>query len=507
MAFASMKRYVGPWRTRIRRWLKAAQGRPVALALLFGLSLLNLTSEWPSNIPRPAFVDTLDERLPDSFKTARQILFDQYQRHFPRVPTAQPVTIVEIDEETLASVGQWPWPRNRLAELVDAIGALKPLAIGLDIYMPEPDQTSPDKVAANLPASAAALAAGLRALPSHEAVLARSLRAAPTILGAAPLDHATFAASTDLRSAPILVHGSDPLDSVQRFDYALASLPELQAAAHGQAMLSVALEQGVVRHIPLVMGLREKLIPSLPMEMLRLATGSSAIDVFADPSGVRAVGVADVQVPTQPGGDIWLHFASIRSTLGRYVSARDVLQGRVDADRIRDKLVLVGLTGTGVTDMRTTALKELVPGIEIQAQVIETIVEGRFLRRPTWLKWAESALIMTFGLLIIWYVPRRQSRLAVFMRTVPKGSTVLGLFLHLLNVLCCFLIFIRFGLLVDAASIFIILSAVMGCFITPALLHADEPGRTDIAPAREKVQGQGQVCEEGGDRTGKAPGP
>ncbi|WP_258194496.1 CHASE2 domain-containing protein [Paraburkholderia sp. BL18I3N2] len=494
-----MKRYFAPQVARIRRLLRRAQGRPVALALLFGLSLLNLTSEWPSDIPRPAFVDALDAALPDSFKTARQILFNQYQRHYPRVPTAQPVTIVEIDEETLANVGQWPWPRDRLAALVDAIDALKPLAIGLDIYMPEPDQTSPDKIAAALPKSAATLAAGLRALPSHEAILARSLRAAPTILGAAPLDHAGLGARTDMRSAPILVHGADPLDSVQRFDYVLASLPELQAAAHGQAMLSVALEQGVVRHIPLIMGLREKLVPSLPMEMLRLATGSSAIDVFADTSGVQAVGVADVQVPTQPGGDIWLHFASIRSTLSRYVSARDVLQGSVDPARIRNKLVLVGLTGAGVTDMRTTALGELVPGIEIQAQVIETIVEERFLRRPIWLKWAESAFIMTFGLLIIWYVPQRQSRFAVFMRTVPKGSTVLGLLLHLLNVLCCFLIFIRFGLLVDAASIFIILSAVMGCFLTPALLHADEPGRRENAPAQRR--------EEGGDRTGKAPGP
>jgi CHASE2 domain-containing sensor protein len=494
-----MKRFYDRWIARIKRLLRAAQGRPVALVVLFGLSLLNLSSEWPSDIPRPAFVNMLEESLPDSFKTARQILFDQYQRHSPRVPTAQPVTIVEIDEETLATIGQWPWPRNRLAGLVDAIAARKPLAIGLDIYMPEPDQTSPDKVAGNLPDTAAALAAGLRALPSHEAILARALRAAPTILGAAPLDHATPGASTDLRSAPILVHGADPLDSVQRYDYVLASLPELQAAAHGQAMLSVALEQGVVRHIPLIMGLREKLVPSLPMEMLRLATGSSAIDVFADSSGVQAVGVADAQVPTQPGGDIWLHFASIRSTLSRYVSARDILQGTVDPERIRNKLVLVGLTGAGVTDMRTTPLGELVPGIEIQAQVIETIFEGRFLRRPTWLKWAESAFIMTFGLLIIWYVPRPQSRFAVFIRVVPKGVAALGVSLHLLNLLCCFFIFVRFGLLVDAAAIFIILSAVMGCFLSPALLRADEQARAEVTHAQER--------KAEGDRTGNARGP
>lgn len=494
-----MKRFYDPWFARVKPVLKAAQGRPIALAVLFALSLLNLSSEWPSNLARPAFVTTLDETLPDSFKSARQLLFDQYQRHYPRVPTAQPVTIVEIDEETLASVGQWPWPRNRLAGLIDAIAAHKPLAIGLDIYMPEPDQTSPDRVAGNLPPTAAALAAALRALPSHDTILAAALHAAPTILGAAALDHAAFATSIDLRSAPILVHGADdPLTRAPHYDYVLASLPQLQAAAHGQAMLSVALEQGVVRHIPLIMGLRDKLVPSLPMEMLRVATGSAALEVFTDGSGVRAVGVADVQVPTQPGGDIWLHFASIRSTLGRYVSARDILEGRVDADRIRDKLVLVGLTGAGVTDMRTTPLGELVPGIEIQAQVIETIVEGRFLRRPTWLKWTESAFIMGFGLLLIWYVPRRQSRLAGLIRVVPKAVTVLGLCLHLLNLLCCFYIFIRFGLLVDAAAIFIILSAVMGCFLSPALLHLQE--QTRIEAARAQAQSGDQ------DGAGKAPG-
>jgi hypothetical protein len=337
----------------------------------------------------------------------------------------------------------------------------------------------------------------LRALPSHDAILAGSLRAAPTILGAAALDHAAFATHTTLRTAPFLVYGDDPLDHVRHFDYVLASLPELQAAAHGQALLSVALEQGVVRHIPLVLGLGDRLVPSLPMEMLRVATGSTALEVYADNSGVQAVGVADVEVPTQPGGDIWLHFASIRSTLGRYVSARDILEGRVDADRIRDKLVLVGLTGAGVTDMRTTPLGELVPGIEIQAQVIETIFEGRFLRRPTWLKWTESGFIMTFGLLIVWYVPRKKSRLAQFIQTVPKGVAMVGLSLHLLNLVCCFYIFVRFGFLVDAAAIFIILSAVMGCFLSPALLHLQEQARADAALA--------QTHPADKNSTGKAP--
>jgi adenylate cyclase len=380
------------------------------------------------------------------------------------------VTIVAIDDRTLAAVGQWPWPRNRLASLVDAIAAQKPLAIGLDIYMPEADQTSPDKVADNLPDSAAALAAGLRALPRHETTLANSLRAAPSVLGAAAVDHAAFDTSTDLRSAPILVHGVDPLNRVKRYTYVLASLPELQAAAHGQAMLNVALEQGTVRRIPLILGLGDKLVPCMPIEILRVVTGSAAVDVYADTAGMQSVGVADVQVPTQPDGDIWLHFASIRSMQHRYVSARDVLQGQVDPERFHNKLVLVGLTGTGNTDMRTTALGELVPGIEIQAQIIETIFDGRFLRRPVWLKWAETIFVLAFGILIIWYLPHTDSRLAAFVRAVPKASAVLGVLLNLLLLASCLLLFKYFGLLVDAASIFIILSAVMGCFFSTALL-------------------------------------
>jgi adenylate cyclase len=147
--------------------------------------------------------------------------------------------------------------------------------------------------------------------------------------------------------------------------------------------------------------------------------------------------------------------------------------------------------------MRTTPLGELVPGIEIQAQVIETIVDGRFLLRPTWLKWTESAFIMGIGLLIIWYVPRPRSRLAVLISTVPKAVTVLGLCLHLLNLLCCFYIFVRFGLLVDAAAIFIILSAVMGCFLSPALLHLQEQTRLEAARLQARSTDQ--------DSTGKAP--
>ena len=405
------------------------------------------------------------------FRSARQFLFDGYQMRSPRQPNAQPVAIVEIDEASLAKVGQWPWPRNKLAQLIDAIGRYEPAAIGLDIYMPEPDQTSPARVAANLPPEAAHLAKSLEGLPSHESVLAEALRRQTTVLGAAGLDQASFTTSAGLRTAPLNVLSGDPLFLVRRFEHVLASLPELQAAATGQAVLSVDLEGGVVRRIPLVMAVGDRLVPGLPIEMLRTASGSSAIDVTAGASGIETVGVAELNVPTQANGEIWLHYAPIKSSIGRYVSAVDILEGKTAPDVLAGKLVLLGLTGTGLNDMRMTALGELVPGIEIQAQVIEALFDGRFLLRPWWMKWVETAGLLICGLLLVWYVPRTDSRFASYLKMVPRASLWLTLGLNSLLITCGYLIFRQSGYLVDASSYFLVLSGVMGSLISSAMIE------------------------------------
>ena len=464
----------------IKTGLAARNGRPLAFTILLLLSANSLISEWP--LPaKPELIGHIEKLTSGSFQTGQRLLFDGYQRKLPRIPDSQPVTIVAIDEQSLANVGQWPWPRNRLATLIDKINAMHPLAIGLDIYMPEADQTSPDKVANNLPNNSQVLAKALKALPSHETVLSKSLNNAPTILGAAGFDHEAMTTTDHLLTVPVQATGANPLQFVKHFDQVLASLPQLQQAAHGQAILSVTLEQGVVRKLPLIMGLGDKLVPGLPMEMLRLATNSNAINVHADDNGIQSVGLEELTVPTQHGGEIWLHFANAKSTADRYVSALNVMNGKADPERFEGKLVLIGLTGAGLNDMRTTALGELVPGIEIQAQVIETIFDGRLLQRPLWLKWAETAFLLSFGLLMVWYIPRTDSRLATFLRKMPGATALIGLGLNLLILTSGYLFFKYYGLLVDAASIFIVSSATMGSLLGSAKVAIQNEKKAKLA--------------------------
>jgi len=459
----------------IKQILITGRGRPAALFILLWALTMNILTELPPSWPplkKPWNLVTSYFGTP--FASGRHLLFDGYQKEYPRQPQSQPVTIVAIDEKSLQAFGQWPWPRYRLAELIDAIAKHKPAAVGLDLYMPEFDQTSPAQVAKGLKLEHQALAEQLRTLPSNEQVLAQSFRKTPIVLSAAGFDQPAYTTTAGMRTWPVQLEGADKLPVFSRhFDHVLASLPELQAAARGQALVSVDLENGLVRHVPLVMNLADQAVPSLALEMFRVATGSSAVQVRVNPRGIESVGVADLNVQTLAKGDIPLHFAQHQTMATRYVSATDVIQGRVASQMLTGKLVLVGLTGSGLSDMRTTAIGETVPGIEIQAQLIESLFDGRILQRPYWFKWAETLALLLVGGILIWYVPRPHSLLSVYLRKVPKSSLWLTLATNGLIIWIGFRIFAKTGLLFDAASFFLIISAVMGSLVSTVLAEID----------------------------------
>jgi serine phosphatase RsbU (regulator of sigma subunit) len=479
---------IGHWLRNLQDLFHARRGRPAALTVLVSLLVLNYSSELPRDAAaRATFGGKLLTLATSPFASGRQLLFDTYQRAFPRQSQTQPVIVVEIDEESLREVGQWPWPRNRLAALVNAIADQGPAAIGLDMYMPEPDQTSPDRVAANLPAGQRQLAEILAALPTHEQQLAHALRAAPTVLGAAGFDFATYTTNTGLRVRPIEAVGDDPLPYVRRFPQVLASLPELQAAAHGQALLSVSMDDTVVRRMPLVMAVGEQLVPALAPEMLRVATGESSLTIDVDRHGIRNIRVADLIVPTQPGGDIWLHFARRAGNVSREVSAADVLGGRVEPGMLAGKLVLVGLTGYGLSDMRATPLGELVPGVEIQAQVLESFFDGRFLLRPVWMKPLELAVLASLGLIMVWLIPKRSSRVARTMTAVPNAANWVVMGLSAASLGIGYALFLVFGLMFDAASLFIGFSAVLASLVSSAMIEAERENER-LAAAEQRLR-------------------
>jgi serine phosphatase RsbU (regulator of sigma subunit)/CHASE2 domain-containing sensor protein len=343
--------------------------------------------------------------------------FDTYQTIAPREIASTQVVVVEIDEQSLAAVGQWPWPRTRLAELIDTIAKAHPAAIGVDILMPEADPLPPERLVDRMAQMAPGLANERTRQISNDTVLARSIAASPTVLAIAGTPDTT---QLTLRTTPISLSAAEgsgamapDATGLAHYTDVLASREEIDRAATGHGLISVEPAAGVIRSIPLVAEIHGTLVPALSVEMLRIAKGRPKLKLSALGSEARRITIGDLSVPTEADGSVRVYY-SPRSAQ-RMVSALDVLQGRVAADRLEDKLVLIGVTGIGLLEYQSTPLGERMPGVEIHAQLLENLYDQTLLNRPTWGRYLEALLFLLLGALLIFATPRWTPRNAALL--------------------------------------------------------------------------------------------
>lgn len=330
--------------------------------------------------------------------------FDGYQIVQPRVVTQRPVVIIDIDEKSLAKFGQWPWPRTRVADLVKRLTDLGAAAIAFDIIFPEPDRLSPSVAADTFANLDEATRTKLRAMPSNDQVLADVLRQSPVVLGESGLPNVVPQSALQLPLTGLATIGGDPRPFLLNFPGLLRNIPVLEEAAPGRGLFTIRTERdGIVRRVPMIMIAQGDLMPSLTFEMLRIVTKSDTILVKSDEAGVKSVAVPGFEVPTDRNGQLWVHFA--RHDAARYVSASDVLEGRVGPDLISRKLILIGTSAVGLLDVKTTPLDPVMPGVEVHAQVLESALTRSVLLHPNYAIGAELLAAILFGAAIIWLAP------------------------------------------------------------------------------------------------------
>ncbi|TLX61104.1 adenylate/guanylate cyclase domain-containing protein [Stutzerimonas nosocomialis] len=331
---------------------------------------------------------------PAVVQTLRNGLFDQYQRWQPRAaPAGTPaIQIVDIDEASLARLGQWPWPRTRMAELLDRLREAGAAVVVFDVLFAEPDRTSPARVATQ-PGIPEALSRQLAQLADHDQQLAVALARQPTVLGFA----ATAAAGADSPRKRFAVRSDDPqavLAQVPGFGGSVGALPELQEVAAGNgAMTFVPDADGVVRRVPLLIRAGEELLPSLSAEALRVFLGQQVYRVALQPLGIERIDIGPQPIATNRRGELWVHYRPLPAD--QALPAWQVLDGRVDASTLKDSLVLVGSSAQGLQDLRFSPLGGIIPGVQVHAQALEQVLSGARLQRPVW-----SAAFEALGLLL-----------------------------------------------------------------------------------------------------------
>lgn len=353
---------------------------------------------WIAGLTMLGLMLALHAAYTPAHRTLQLALLDAYQKTWPRDRKSAPAVIVAIDEASLAKYGQWPWPRSELARLVNAIGSLKPAAIGIDLLFPEPDRHGTTAPTPEATGNDLLFAVALR---DNRAVLAIAGTVAEGASGSGNFP-------------PVRVEGSDPLllmPLLPQFRSVIRSTPVLDRAAAGHGIISADAPDGITRNIPLAVAVQNAIAPTLALEMIRIAAGEPVIRLSANADGLLSVGTGDIAVPVDKEGRAWIRYS--RHDPDRFVSAVDVLEGRVDPARISSKLVLVGLTGLALVDYPATPVNSSVPGAEIHAQLIENIFDGDHLTRPRWAPTAELLALALSGTLFVLLTPLLRPWLAM----------------------------------------------------------------------------------------------
>jgi serine phosphatase RsbU (regulator of sigma subunit) len=356
--------------------------------------------------------------------------FDRYQRQMPRQRDIHPVVVVGIDNLSLAELGQWPWPRDRVAELIERIQSAAPLVVGIDVMFVEADRYSPEELGKRLPSIAPDV---LRALSDPDRRLAQALAAGPSVIAVSGIDHAFPGTRPPGKPFYRPPHNDPNLAHLIRYPAGVASLPVLEQAASGEGFInpsperkdSVGQQRGVLRQVPAVAMIDQDMFLSLPLEMVRVALGEdNQTEVEFGAHGVSRIHVGSYSLPTLPNGELMPHFAAMRDE--HYVSAADVLAGRVDADIFNARLVLIGFNVSGLQDRVVSPLGDSLPGAEVHVQVIESLLAGAALQRPPELAQLEIAALALSGLLLIGVIPAMRPRYAIAVFASLAGFWIVG---------------------------------------------------------------------------------
>lgn len=295
-------------------------------------------------------------------------------------PGESDVVIVDIDRAALARFGTWPWPRRRLADVVSAVAAGKPAAVGLDMLLASPDRFSGD----------------------GDAVLARALSSAPSALG---FVLETSNVGQDLTVTPILSRGSVSLPGLWRANGAVGPVPVLADAAQGLGALATASDaDGPIRRVPLLVMTGGMVRPGLAVEVIRLAQEAGAL--LIDPTGTLHAG----SIAAPLGHDAMLRL--VGSPVIRTIPALAVVDDPEARAALTARIVLIGSSAPELGGLRVTPASPVTPSVQIQAEAVRTILRGEVLTRPAWAGWGEPIVALALGLLCLLLAARLRPAVA-----------------------------------------------------------------------------------------------
>ena len=349
----------------------------------------------------------------------------------PLKPGNETVLIV-IDEKSLDEIGRWQWPRSVLAGLIHRLKKYNAKVIGFDIVFPEPDQHSELKTITSISEEAERLKIvnqrfydALRKKAAHadtDTILARAIKEVDNVV----IGYFFHKGKDVVKGSGI--NDTQFVEHISKYEYPFytlparskkiqdvriteaqsleVNLPSFTAASKLSGYFNIIPDSdGVVRTIDLVTRYKDHFLTPLALQVLRHYLDYPGVELKFHEGGIEKVRLGDIDIPCDFEGKMLINYRGRQKTFKHY-SFTDIIHDRIPPHVFTNKIVLVGATATGIYDIRNTPFDKVFPGVEVHANVIDTILRGNFLSRSQWIRFMDILIIIGMGLLTGFMLPR-----------------------------------------------------------------------------------------------------
>ena len=326
------------------------------------------------------FLIVLKTINPSFIKSISYLSFDLYQKIFPLDKQDSKVVIINIDEKSLSKFGQFPWNRSIFAKIIENVNRSNPKVIGFDIFFTEKDKQTPEEIIKAYNILSSDVINYLTNIQSHDERFRQQLDVSNSVLAVLGSKVASEGSYDRSAKAKFISKGGDPKNFTYAFPYSIGSLEILENSVKGLGSISF-LDQsdGIIRSLPLIVRFKNKLYPTMGLEMVRVGSKQKNLFIEMNEVGIKRVSVRPYKISSDPNGIFWIRYKKTKKN--QYISASSVFDGKFDESIFKDKYVLIGASAQGLFDLVKTPLGVTIPGVEVHANVIENILDNSYLTR------------------------------------------------------------------------------------------------------------------------------
>ena len=319
------------------------------------------------------------------------INYDYFQTLFEENFSTNKIVIIDIDETSIENIGQFPWRRDVYSKILNNLNLAETSVIAFDIFFSEEDTQNPTKIFQEFNLNS-------ENILNSDQLFLESINNNNVIL---PLVGATKEIKKNKFSskANIITKGENPLNYLYNYQGYISSLDKFNNAAKGLGSISIIdSEDGILRYVPLILNIDEKIIPSLSLETVRLYNKEKSYLIQTDQSGIQSIQTRTTNFNINENGLNFVKFKKIPKNT--YISASDIYQNNFDQEALKDKIVLIGSSAEGVFDLVKIPTGKIVPGVQVHANIIENILSKDFLKINYLTKITEN-IVLLISLLVV----------------------------------------------------------------------------------------------------------